>query len=776
MRKLLLFIILIAPVLSYGQLPTNRKPFATGSGTLNPNRWAYTNESLYLEDTLGISSMASADSSLLWFDSRGRGREITMAQLTAQILSHTIAVDYVETIPDLIAYTGLGDAVVVKDALQGGLFVRQTGMVVDSGYTFPGWLRAVTGPADAKWWGCSPSAEDNARRLNLATASPHVKYLIISDSLNFEQIVWVRNREGFHLQIDGYVRKQNTPFVTLSDNMSIGSNTVICDSAAYYFKVGDLIGIADTAAVNYSNATNNRRNLYNSAMIMSISDDTITIDSSARYNITASKRGLVFKNHNAIIFENCPNPLLDGMGVVDMNKDNSYDGDPVLPSREDYRAEGGVTFNECSGGLVKNLEFKNSMLHNIRIKGDINGFTFEDVKSHHSHDKNFLSISRGAPTSGIFPRNVNIIGGYYSYSDHEDGVHFDDGTDGLLLDGVTIVKNGRRGVSIADGKNFKMVNSTLDSNGVNIRTQDLRDQIISGNTIGIAMRYNYDTLTAVYNCDMLRDTGTFTNNTVTMGSRPVGMFNLSGEQVFDNNTYRDMQAPYFNANAAVFTNQTNNMKLLNANATYINIDGTKIYKGSTATLFGAISTSKDVIAMDRPNFATRTNRRNKQGYYTFTSPILVDTNNNVTLDPVSAGLPNTSARAAIDQTNFAWTTTGTAPNTITATYTYTTAGKMVTLMGNILADNAGTTTTALTIPLSAFAGLPDPEALPGLTAVSAALADGSANWSSSQTGAIVQQSKVYLRVNSTATGYNIFLIGSSISVKYISFTISWKIP
>ena len=255
---------------------------------------------------------------------------------------------------------------------------------------------------------------------------------------------------GRTITINTELRPKKATIVNLTANVLVGDTVINVDSVVG-FNIGEWIAISDNLLPVQGSQT---RRVASSGRITNVGATTITIHSGSKYAITAASGGKLGHCQSVILIDTVNNVTTSGSGIINGNKDNQYDVEPVSTNGvEEVRM--GCCITNVLGNDIKflgnssKLELKNAVMHGVVMMGrlqasgipqiNVTGCEVGNIYSHHNHDKNGLALA----TNGLYLHDY--LGESAMW---EDGFTFYTQNTNFVINNVVTVNNYRAGLNI----------------------------------------------------------------------------------------------------------------------------------------------------------------------------------------------------------------------------------------------------------------------------------------------------------------------------------------
>lgn len=543
----------------------------------------------------------------------------------------------VETIQQLISYSGTSTAVAVKDTLRGGNFsYTPIAMPIDTGITFPAtgkgsgtWVRlGNTSVADAKWYNVTKTGTLNGLRLNNATHSPYVSTLNINfpnDTLLIEQPIYVENRDLLNINVNTTLKHPNEVAVPLSATAASGATTIYITDANKKFLVNQTIGLYSTAAPIVDTEAGQNRPGMSASRINAVFSDRVVLDSATRYGYNIDSGAVAYNVSNLFVFRNATNAKISG-GKYDGNKAHAFNGYPYTKQTESDLANNAISLIGSTDIRQEGLDIYNTNLNGIKWTRNNYRIYLNDSRIRNAAGKNLIANYGGGD---MFLDNVVVDSSY-----RNDNINFNGDINGYTLNNI-FVKNvrslyaGRWGIRAQGSQTRIYIDGFTSTNdGGAIQTEG-EDSKLAKITIKSPkdFRCGCNTVEAT-----LRIAGARTlvdGLTIDSVGTPANMIRLEeANGKIANAFFRNMPSTVSSGKTVIRgLSGATNWQL--TNITYDNIDQTKIMRNNSGgAYFGDLTSSASTIVMsDRPNFSGSTVARNRFGNYSSPNGTLTFTDN-----------------------------------------------------------------------------------------------------------------------------------------------------
>lgn len=351
------------------------------------------------------------------------------------------------TIADMQAFNGSDVTTDVRDPLRGGIFNFTTeALTPDYGTIFPAtakeppggfWVRQFDNVrVMPEWYGAQgDGVADDWEAIQAAMDSAYGVIVLDETYMVSKPVDWVANKQ---IELNGTITPQNSVKTFLTADVSIGATTIQALNAEDNYFVGQQVVISDDNMTVQGGSTGQTRRTAKATRVVAVSGNTITIESGLNVGFTVAANVYVQHLQNAILAEDIYNPIIYGRGLVEANKANQANVDPVIlnATSEDTRYGNGVTFKGCmfpkiDGITVQNAAVQNAVFYQCQWASVLN-FT-----SLTPHDKCLL----------LWESNDGVITNYRGIgADYEDGVYFYDNSKRWTVNNAYIENCSRTGV------------------------------------------------------------------------------------------------------------------------------------------------------------------------------------------------------------------------------------------------------------------------------------------------------------------------------------------
>ncbi|MHA1968587.1 MAG: right-handed parallel beta-helix repeat-containing protein [Candidatus Hodarchaeales archaeon] len=276
--------------------------------------------------------------------------------------------------------------------------------------------------------------------------------------------------------VNGHLKAMNAIIQALGEGVTSGTDSVIVTDGTA-FSVGQWIMVTDTLQPLVGTSGQNRYYAQTN-IISSINGDTLTVSDTWDYNYTVADLGSLATVTTPIIIEDVNNVTISGRGIIDGNKANGLNVEPIHPDGgEDIRIASIGCWDSNNITIENGLTIKNGLLHNIAFK------TCDSIKVNKciidaAHDKNILlwivnkakisenDIINADYEDGVIMyadcENIHVVNNYV-YNNGRFGIATDE-TDTSIVIANNILKDNGEGLFIL-GHNIKVVNNTVTGGG-----------------------------------------------------------------------------------------------------------------------------------------------------------------------------------------------------------------------------------------------------------------------------------------------------------------------
>lgn len=312
----------------------------------------------------------------------------------------------------------------------------------------------------------------------------------IADTFIISQPIWVSGLDGLEVEINGVVKMQDGYSVDIASNSTATDEyIVIAHSDASKFSVGQWVsitsndltktiwntGATDTLGVQGGSDQTRREavTLYIKSIdsIASGNTDTLNLSDDVAFPFAVADNVKVGHTQSCFIFADCNNLHIYGNGVIDQNKANQFDCEPVqyiagVASGEEIRAGCAISTNRYlptpasrnTGFKIGGVTLKNSLLHNLSII-HIDSVQINKIKGLSVHDKHIILVKND---------NVRVSNSEFKYSEFEDGVQCYIGVTDFKINNCYFENISRTGIgfddipfSTVDGCEFNNVDNPM---------------------------------------------------------------------------------------------------------------------------------------------------------------------------------------------------------------------------------------------------------------------------------------------------------------------------
>jgi len=230
---------------------------------------------------------------------------------------------------------------------------------------------------------------------------------------------------GRTLTVNCELRIKKGSLVNLTQNVSVNDTVYHVDDTAP-FTIGEWVAISDNLLTVQAGSTQTRR-VASCGRITDIGAGTITLDLPSKYAITAASGGKLGHLQSVVIADSANGITVNGTGIINANKANQYDVEPVGLPNEEIRCGCGISvYHADNATITGGLTILNAPLHNIAFWGNDgrtngNDHSVTHVTCDKAHDKNILMVrSKRMLIEDVLLTNAQFEDGVAAYLYNED--------------------------------------------------------------------------------------------------------------------------------------------------------------------------------------------------------------------------------------------------------------------------------------------------------------------------------------------------------------------
>lgn len=335
------------------------------------------------------------------------------------------------------------------------------------------------------------------------------KLILLEGTFNIRNQIYPCS--NINIELYGTLKLVDTIDTTLTSNITSVTNTLNVTDASE-FNIGDYLVIFDDNSTAQGGGTGQTRKTAECVKITNITGNVITVSVNLQRTYTQAANAKVSILNSVFLLESVHDVTIEGygLGVIDGNKSNQTDCEPVTPGAagEDVKSGCGITSIGTSDVYnkninIRNLKIKDSTLHNIAFRYT-NYSNIEKNTCDAAHDKNIL----------VFQSNyININNNQCVNAVFEDGIILYTTTTNININNNICDNNNRAAVWI----------------GATCHKTSLRNNYLSNSKISSALNI----LGSYITCDSDTISEGCTNNyLVTVGGNNV---NFNGVKIFNSN-------------------------------------------------------------------------------------------------------------------------------------------------------------------------------------------------------------------------------------------------
>ncbi|MDT0293690.1 hypothetical protein ACFQ3R_13980 [Mesonia ostreae] len=278
------------------------------------------------------------------------------------------------------------------------------------------------------------------------------KVIINGDAPNLQKPLLIPSNKK--IEVNGLLKIQNGFIDAVIEDVAISDTSITVENAKTKYFAGQQIVISDDNQPTQGGGTGQTRRMGTAITITSVTENIISFAEPINETYTMAANAKVGHCKSVILVENAGNVSITGTGIVDQNKENQFDVEPLYINRvgEDVRYGCGVTVNGSYNVFVgKGLTSRNAVLHCVQFHESYD-FDIDTLTADGAHDKGLLLHD----VDNFRVTNVRALN-----SDWEDGVYLhNDATNGFI-DEIYTENCSRHGFGIGKNSSNITVNNVI---------------------------------------------------------------------------------------------------------------------------------------------------------------------------------------------------------------------------------------------------------------------------------------------------------------------------
>lgn len=296
---------------------------------------------------------------------------------------------------------------------------------------------------------------DNAEAIQAAVDSEY-NYITIGQGLEDVYIISkpINVPSYKTVEIHGTVKIQDGHQDLLLADVAIGATSVTVSGASTKYYPGQQVCISGTNRAIQGGGTGQTRRTASAMTILSVAGNTITFTEPLDYAYTTAQAATIGHCQSVFIVQDSVNVVFRGKGIVDQNKANQYDIEPVTVSgtiAEAVKFGCAITLNDSENINVEGITAQNSVLHNLHAKY-VDHLTVDDFTTLDAHDKNILLWF----CNNFHITNVTTIGAVY-----EDGLILHNENHNGFIDNIYMKNCNRAGLFLSTATSNVIVGKAI---------------------------------------------------------------------------------------------------------------------------------------------------------------------------------------------------------------------------------------------------------------------------------------------------------------------------
>lgn len=312
--------------------------------------------------------------------------------------------------------------------------------------------------SNAKTYGLDHLASDNRAAIQAAIDAPYRNVIIGTAGETYTIAQKLTGKANKTLVVLGEIKIKNGVIVNLTHDMPINSNTLTLTGASTYFAAGDDVSITDNNRIVQGGGSGQTRREARSSTILSVVGDLITFTETCAVAFTVAANARIGHTQSVIVNDNFDKFKITGLGMINGNKANQLDVEPVFFQGGENDKQGcGVVIYNADDCVLEEVTIKDNLLHDVALNYTNRTIIQKNLILDGAHDKNILIRHT---------YDFVIKDSTFKNADYEDSIAMYDTAVRGLIDNCKFENFGRYGV-VDNDHNADIIirNCTADGEG-----------------------------------------------------------------------------------------------------------------------------------------------------------------------------------------------------------------------------------------------------------------------------------------------------------------------
>lgn len=292
--------------------------------------------------------------------------------------------------------------------------------------------------SNAKTYGLDHLAVDNRAAIQAAIDAPYRNVVIGTIGETYTIAQKLTGKANKTLVVLGEIKIKNGVTVNLTHDMPINSNTLTLTGASTYFAAGDDVSVTDNNRIVQGGGSGQTLRIVELLASLRVVGDLITFTETCAVGFTVAASARIGHTQSVIVNDNFDKFKITGPGIINGNKANQLDVEPVFFQGAENDKQGcGVVIYNADDCVLEEVTIKDCLLHNVALNYTYRPIFEKNLILSGAHDKNVLVRH----TYDFYFKNTRFVS-----ADYEDSVAMYDTAVRGVIEECSFEDFGRYGV------------------------------------------------------------------------------------------------------------------------------------------------------------------------------------------------------------------------------------------------------------------------------------------------------------------------------------------